>query len=398
MGVGKAMFLSEGTAESGAKVKFEPVQTNSIRQEYVCDKNEVAAAARRVIEMEEKGKREEAVNNILQTVRPKLDKYKFGDIIGMQQFRASKLDTTDIDDVNILLFGPTGAGKTCLVSMTETMFGLERMSAPQAGGGEGTIHLEPFLEKHTGGFKLLDSRGFFTLDEDFMSELNDILKGQTQALDLIKRKYDDIDSRAVSNTNEEILANRIHGLICVLDYNDPRFGKYKDKMNQYRRLFKKEGYSPVTVVSYKTEEAIPETVRQTKQEEAAFALGAAIDRTFIIRNAVAQSGGMDNNEQAILLQILETALLGAEQFIKIRKLDEKWKKVDEKRQTGGGVAEFIISLQKKYKWEQKDVDDLSKLFEDEDIGTTAALKENWEYLKGKIPKWGIVDIISSELH
>ncbi|XP_077984292.1 uncharacterized protein LOC144438937 [Glandiceps talaboti] len=359
------------------------------------------------------------VTEFLNTRLPSLKKYKIGDMIGYDEFKYNGLEI-GFENVRIALFGPTGSGKSSFINMAQQVMedrDLRKVSSiTQGTGREGTMSLVAYLQSDDFQFYLLDTRGFFDTGTEMMTEMKDVLSGRIDEDDTIYRKTDlDLLDRDIAedaafemeeraNRPDAELAERVHGLICILDYDDARFNDYKDEMKPYREFFKSQGISPVSVVMFKTEQS--ESEKDAKSEEdkimkaldAASTVGASKDRTFILENRIVDDNIVINDySKTTITKILETVLIGAESYIKLQLLEEKYRQenLDEDKP----VEPFLNEWQKKYLWTDDEMSALRSIFSKENVTTVETLKNRWGKVKSEIPKplWGMTDIIEHEL-
>ncbi|XP_070552425.1 uncharacterized protein [Ptychodera flava] len=308
--------------------------TMCLEWEEKCDKERVDSALKTGAEKlqsewneEELARQKREEENIVQQyIRFVIDKrlpvvknYKFGDMIGAEEFKNNGLDISEIKSARIVVFGPTGSGKSSFIAMAQHIMLEKPFNAveTQSAGGEGNRHLEKYL--HDMNFHLLDTRGYFDTGEDFSLELQNILSGRLKDDEEIDREGD--IAMRISKLEEGKLSEKGHCLIAILDIDDARFDQYKSEMEKYRKFFKEKGFSPVSVVTYKTKGVPDEQSKMKKTMEAASIFGAAIDRSFILRNHIADGDKTVIDESKVTVtRILETALIGAEMYIKIQML------------------------------------------------------------------------------
>ena len=95
------------------------------------------------------------------------------------------------------------------------------------------------------------------------------------------------------------------------------------------------GYAPVTVITYldklKTEED-----KEDAFEQASWATGSSSERTYFIANYIHENAEQSNEVDRAALDILDSVLLSAERFIRIRKQREK-NKMEREAMAGGNV-------------------------------------------------------------
>ncbi|XP_070553853.1 uncharacterized protein [Ptychodera flava] len=375
-------------AERGRKQAVEEFTESEKKRQQIQN-------AQRMSELKERVKREKA----------KLKSYTPGDMSGAGEFE--DIDLSDINAVRIAVIGPAGCGKTCFINLAETiLLGEDKVTAiPQSAAGEGSLYLLPHLSSLN--FRLLDSRGFFSPGESYKEELIQILSGRIRDNEPIPRPNDTYGNHrhlrdVIAKRDVALLSDCIHGIISVLDYNDPKFMEYADEAKVYRRLLKENGYSTAAVVTYKTTEAITEEDRRYHQNEAAKAIGSSIDRTFSLLNHVALGTEITVETEMTIVDILKTALLGAESFIKVQKQLEKYKFEDEIRDILTedqriSVVDFMTSLENKYAWTKAEVNNVIEIFDNNYIDTVQRLNQKWEEVEDKITPWTIKDLIKEEL-
>lgn len=203
-------------------------------------------AEEEALQRERQRKEEEALKLKLQkqreldakssSLRTGLCQYKFGNKLGSAAF--DKLSVSDMTQLRIAMFGPTGSGKSCFINTCEkSVRQADRGSAPESStGGEGTIVLEDYLPEMF--FKLVDTRGFFDYNEDESREFRDILAGRIKSGDVIRR------GDPVRASCEGVpFVDALHGVIFVLKANDVRLQNesLKKYLNPMREIILKSG-------------------------------------------------------------------------------------------------------------------------------------------------------------
>ena len=170
------------------------------------------------------------------SLRTSLCQYKFGNELGSAAF--DELSVSDMTQLRIAMFGPTGSGKSCFINTCEkSVRQADRGSAPESStGGEGTIVLEDYLPEMF--FKLVDTRGFFNYNDDESGEFRDILAGRIKSGDVIRR-----GDPARASCEEAPFVDALHGVIFVLKANDIRLQNesLKKYLNPMREIILKSG-------------------------------------------------------------------------------------------------------------------------------------------------------------
>eukprot|EP00058_Branchiostoma_floridae_P026002 XP_002611492.1 hypothetical protein BRAFLDRAFT_63873 [Branchiostoma floridae] len=260
----------------------------------------------------------------------------------------------------------------------------EATAITQSTGKEGTIHLEEFLTKFN--FRLIDTRGYFDLDEGWSQELKNILTGKIRPGQTILR---DVDDAALApeqhlRSDEAPFGEQIHGVICVMVDKDPRLEQYKTRMRSIKEYLREEGFSPVAALAFEDEEEFKdEDRRRGIMEDLSAAVGAPIDKTFPFINHLASGSKVKKDPESVLnvLDILDTAVTAAEKFIKVRLQREKYageRQAKERGPESQSVSDFIQNIGKAHNWDKGRVDSLVKRLHDEDIYDVSDLRESWD--------------------
>ncbi|XP_077984294.1 uncharacterized protein LOC144438938 [Glandiceps talaboti] len=384
-------------------------QKKEFREREVYDVGKVARAAdevkrretqkleneRKLKDNEKQAKKcKENIENSLSKIQ-QFKNYKFGDVIGRKTFVQHNLDIEAMKTVRLVVFGPTGAGKSCFINTAQNTFGFDDTCVTQDAAAEGTLHLEAFLTELD--FMLVDSRGFFSLKGEYEKELKNIISGRIQINDIIKRRDDDGDVWQNIKDKAADLPDRIHGLICVLEFDDERFEQYRQKMEEYRSFFKEEGYSPVTVVLHKRDISLDSP--DDKIAEAALAVGAAADRAFTLTNHYAMETDITDESKAKVVEIIETALIGAETYVKINLLEKKRNaKITQMEKDRLDLDTFLERVQSKYLFKDEEISEFKTQCSENDVTNTKHLKDLEEDLDSLVPIWGMVPLLKFELN
>lgn len=341
-------------------------------------------------EKERKMKEKEALLNLKQEmimydfqICPRIKKESFKD-----------LQVDDIDLIRIALIGPTGSGKTSFVGTLQRAIGEEQSAFEQSTGREGTILLEEYYVQKK--VRMVDTRGFFESDEKLLDECLKIMSGRIRPGEEIVRGYDTASGASQEPTNlstrAQALAKYAHAVIFVVKANDPRLkdGKYKDTLQKIREHFREDGYAPVTVITYldklKTDED-----KEDAFEQASWATGSSSERTYFIANYLHANDKKSDVVDRAALDILDSVLLSAERFIRIRKQREK-NKMEREAMAGGAttgvetVEQFFARLQKKNNWtDQGKIKAVLEYLKTEEIKTVKVFKDMWEDIKSDMP-------------
>ncbi|XP_019629115.1 PREDICTED: uncharacterized protein LOC109473599 [Branchiostoma belcheri] len=266
----------------------------------------------------------------------------------------------------------------------------EATAITQSDGKEGTTLLEEYLTEFK--FRLIDTRGFFDLGEEWSQELNNILTGRIRKGQTIGRKTDDAAFAVEQHMlpDEAPFGEQIHGIICVMEDKDPRLEQYKTRMDSMRDYLKKQGYSPLAALAFKDEGDFKDDVKRREiTEEWSAAVGSPIDKTFPFINHLASASKINIDPESVLnvLDILDTAVTAAEKFIKVRLQREKYSR--ERQAKGSGpesqsVSDFVQSIGRANNWDKSRTDALIQMLQAEDIFTVSALREGWGDISPKL--------------
>jgi len=245
--------------------------------------------------------------------------YKFGSKEGLDKF--NRLDLSNVGNLRIAVFGQTGSGKSAFISTCErTLMDSKMGTAPiQTLGGEGTVLLEDYL---TGlPFQLVDTRGFFSYDENEKNEILNILNGHLKSGDFIQRDSPNPVYKAAS----PILQRRIHAVIIIVRGDDVRLNTevYKQNFEFLRLYLFKKGIAPITVVTH-VDKLTDAAAQEAALQKAAIMAGTTLSNTFGIHNYISDETKRATTEQSVV-DILNCALRSAELFIRNIKLNERFK-------------------------------------------------------------------------
>ncbi|XP_019622055.1 PREDICTED: uncharacterized protein LOC109468240 [Branchiostoma belcheri] len=285
-----------------------------------------------------------------------------------------------IGHVNIAMFGPTGSGKSSFIQIAETiLLGPEKTTImTQSDAKEGTIILLPFLTDLN--FHLFDTRGFFDLNESMHQELNNILTGRIRPSQVIAREEDagSLPRGQAMRQGYIPLKDKMHGIICILGHKDPK--EYSAKMQAIRKGLKEEGYSPVGAVAFESErDFVNEEKRGRQMVKMSAAMGSPLDRTFAFVNHIATQTKISPESAISVMDILDTALVAAEGYIKVQQQRETYAKEREKHTYAASmtIRDFISQIAVDHFWDEAKVNEAVRKLEDEDIFDVARLRQFW---------------------
>lgn len=305
------------------------------------------------------------------------------------------LQVADIDLIRIALIGPTGSGKTSFVGTLQRALGDAEQSAFEQGtGSEGTILLEEYYVHKK--IRMIDTRGFFETDERLLDECLNIMSGRIRPGQEVVRNADGNAAANQDPTNllkgAQPLPKCAHAVVFVVKANDPRLrdGKYKETLQKIREHFREDGYAPVTVITY-LDRLVEKEEKEEAFDQASWATGSSCEKTYFIANYTHAKAEQSDEVDRAALDILDSVLLSAERFIRIRKQREK-NKMEREVMAGGPspsgetIEQFLARLQHKHHWsEQGKMKALKEHLKQEEINTLKVLKEMWEDIKSSLP-------------
>ncbi|KAI8513755.1 hypothetical protein Bbelb_080790 [Branchiostoma belcheri] len=252
----------------------------------------------------------------------------------------------------------------------------------QSDAKEGTIILLPFLTDLN--FHLFDTRGFFDLNESMHQELNNILTGRIRPSQVIAREEDagSLPRGQAMREGYIPLKDKMHGIICILGHKDPK--EYSAKMQAIRKGLKEEGYSPVGAVAFESErDFVNEEKRGRQMVKMSAAMGSPLDRTFAFVNHIATQTKISPESAISVMDILDTALVAAEGYIKVQQQRETYAKEREKHTYAASmtIRDFISQIAVDHFWDEAKVNEAVRKLEDEDIFDVARLRQFWDELQ-----------------
>ncbi|KAJ7347647.1 hypothetical protein OS493_039785 [Desmophyllum pertusum] len=217
------------------------------------------------------------------------------------------------------------------------------------------------------------------------------MSGRIRPGEEIVRNYDNQEPNAAARM-APALSKYAHAVIFVVKANDPRLtdGKYKDTLQKIREHFREDGYAPVAVITYLDKVKDNPEEKDEAFDQASWATGASGERTYFIANYVNVDAEQSFVVDRTALDILDSVLLSAERFIRIRKQREK-NQMEREAMAGlpkaGRVWSSSLSVyrrstigptreRRKLCW---------KKLRKEEIKTVKALKETVEDIKSELP-------------
>ncbi|XP_035681885.1 uncharacterized protein LOC118419555 [Branchiostoma floridae] len=321
----------------------------------------------------------------------KMTGHHLGLLSGLKTYTVGKKkNIKGLHYVNIAMFGPTGSGKSSFIQTAEQILLGKTTALVQADSKEGTTILEKYLAGSTLKFHLVDTRGFFDLDDSMHQELDNILTGKIRPSQVIVRSKEEKESLSSGQTRMREgpvpLQDKIHAVICVLGHKDPK--AYGEKMTNIRKSLREEGYSPVGAVAFINEADFNDKgKRESAMIKMSASMGAPRDRTYAFVNHIAAKTTITQESTINVLEILDTALISAEMYIKVQQQREAAAKARAKPTTDAtslSVRDFMAQIGQKHGWEEAKVDSAVQKLEDEDVYNVAGLKEFWGEVKSKL--------------
>ncbi|XP_078684614.1 uncharacterized protein LOC144918050 [Branchiostoma floridae x Branchiostoma belcheri] len=303
-----------------------------------------------------------------------------------------KRNIKGIDHVNIAMFGPSGSGKSSFIQIAEQILLGKTTALVQSDSKEGNIILEKFLTGSHLKFHLVDTRGFFDLDESMHEELDNILTGKIRPSQVIVRSEEEKKTLTSGQTRMRQgpvgLQDKMHAVICILGNRDPK--EYGQKMAKIRASLKEEGYGPVGAVAFvKEEDFVDPGKREESMIKMSASMGSPRDRTYAFLNHIAAKSAISAESTINVLEVLDTALVAAEMYIRVQQQRETIAKERAEPTAGAdsssmSVRDFIAQIGNKHGWEETKMDSAVQKLEEEEIFNVAGLKKFWEEVKSKL--------------
>lgn len=317
-------------------------------------------------------------------LRNELMNYDFQECPRINKEAFQDLEVDDIHFVRIVVMGPVGTGKTSFVgTLQRALKESQTASDPDLYcGREGTRILEEhYLQKN---IRMVDTRGFSVMDEELEDEMLDIMFGRLRPGEEIVRSYDREGDRELYITprRDKTLSECVHSVIFVVNGNDLLLmdGKYRDKLQNFREFLNKEGYVPVSAITFLDKPTL-------KEKDAAFkmaqrTIGSSNQTTFFVTNYTTREHDRRSEVDWAALNVLDSALVSAERFIQFRRQREKETMAAEGDPKS--VQHFLARLVKKYNWNQERKKDLLTSLNRKEIHLVEDLKALWEDIKSKL--------------
>nr|XP_058956333.1 uncharacterized protein LOC131783583 [Pocillopora verrucosa] len=376
------------------------IEDEEQRENLDVQRREAERLARELKEEEKMLKLKETLMNYDFQCRPLIRKEAFLD-----------LQVDDIELIRIALIGPAGSGKTSFIGTLQRAIG-ETQSAFEHGlGGEGTILLhEYYVQKY---IRMLDTRGFFAQDEKLVDECLDILTGRIRPGEEIEREHEKSENRSSDGGQDPMkttkktspLSKCVHAVIFVVKGNDRRLEKgiYTEPLRKIRAHFQRNGHAPVTVIT-----CLDKLKTEEDQRDACYlaarVTGGPGERTHLISNYTKENNCRSLAVERSALDILESALISAESFIRVHKQKEKNQiereiMASEPKSGADSVERFFARLMQKHHWtEQGKVNSVLDHLRRQEINTVMVLKEMWEEVKSDLPlSMGMKKVLEQEM-
>ncbi|XP_070548424.1 interferon-induced protein 44-like [Ptychodera flava] len=271
----------------------------------------------------------------LDSLRELLLKYKAGDFLrkklGENAFRSAEPGEMSSMAIRIGLFGYTGAGKSSFVnSVAKALVDRDYLPAvTQTGGGEGTIALETFF--HDYGFRLVDTRGFMSMESWEEKELFAILYGSLSDCDIIERgEGQPAYGPGGCNVQKGPLSEQVHVVLWFVKATDVRLDQdsYTMKTEFIRKHLFTLGVNIIPLITFsdKMDLAKKESLTSKAKELCDPSVRKSQEPYFITNYTPENSQNYEKSHQESVLRAIKEAIYQGERSLRSRQIKRSFKK------------------------------------------------------------------------